>query len=86
MIMNWRERKQGSDPEGDKVLWNTGGLLFILLFVLRADIRAERTDFRSAKVNFWLERVDLRSERADFRHEIPDLSFERPVSRPWSPD
>ena len=30
MTVNWSERKQGSGPEGDKVLLNTGGLSFIL--------------------------------------------------------
>ena len=30
VIVNWSEGKQGSGPEGDKVLYNTGGLLFVL--------------------------------------------------------
>ena len=30
MIVNLSEGKQGSSPEGDKVLWNTGGLSFVL--------------------------------------------------------
>ena len=30
LIVNWSERKQGSGPEGDKVLQNTGGLSFVL--------------------------------------------------------
>ena len=35
MIVNWNERKQGSGPEGDKVLSNTGdqGHSSICLFV-----------------------------------------------------
>ena len=33
MIVNWSERKQGSGPEGDEVLWNTGGLSFVSLSV-----------------------------------------------------
>ena len=28
MIVKWSERKQGSGPEGDEVLYNTGGLSF----------------------------------------------------------
>ena len=31
MIANWSKRKQGCGPEGDEVLQNTGGLLFVLL-------------------------------------------------------
>ena len=30
MIVIWSERKQGSGPEGDEVLWNTGGLSFVI--------------------------------------------------------
>ena len=30
MIVNWSEGKQGSGPEGDEVLKNTGGLSFVL--------------------------------------------------------
>ena len=30
MIVNWSERKQGGGPEGDEVLYNTGGLSFVL--------------------------------------------------------
>ena len=33
MIVIWSERKQGSGPEGDKVLYNTGGLLFVNLSI-----------------------------------------------------
>ena len=30
MIVNWSEGMYGSDPDGDKVIWNTGGLSFVL--------------------------------------------------------
>ena len=33
MIVNWSEREQGSGPKGVKVLYNTGGLLFIRLSI-----------------------------------------------------
>ena len=33
MVVNWNERKQGSGPKGDKVLQNTGGLLFVCLSI-----------------------------------------------------
>ena len=45
VIMKWSERKQGSVPKGDKVLWNTGGLLSIL------PERPERTDSKSERAN-----------------------------------
>ena len=31
LIVNWCERKQGSGSKRDEFLWNTGGLLFVLL-------------------------------------------------------
>ena len=58
MIVKWSERKQGSGPEGDKVLWNTGGLSLSCLKKwmrcyrglqepkLRADLRLESDGLR----------------------------------------
>ena len=76
MIVNLSERKQGSGPEGDEVLLNTGGLSFIRLFVLRADIKPERTDCRPGRADFWPKRVDFRPEGTNFRLETLDFRAE----------
>ena len=33
MFVTVGDSKQGSGPKGDNVLWNTGGLSFVCLFV-----------------------------------------------------
>ena len=48
VIVNWSEGKQGSGPEGDEVLKNTGGLLYVL----------------PEEVNEMLKRTDSRHSRA----------------------
>ena len=45
MIVNLSEGKQGSGPDGDKVLLNTGGPSFVL------PERPERTDSKSERAN-----------------------------------
>ena len=51
MIVNLSEGRQGSGPEGVKVLLNTGGLLFAL---------PERQDSKSERANLRPVRPDLR--------------------------
>ena len=68
------EGKQGSGPEGDKVLWKTGGLSFVLPEVdemlhrglteglRKLKLRSKKADVRPENANWKLERADLRLE------------------------
>ena len=79
MIVTWSERKQGSGPEGDEVLWNTGGLsLSCLKKWMRCDrglteglqepkLRSKKADVRPENANWKLGRADLRLKRAGLR-------------------
>ena len=47
MIVNLSKGKQGSGPEGDEVLLNTGGISFVLLErPQRTDLKPQRADLR----------------------------------------
>ena len=84
MVVNWNER-QGSGPEGDKVLKNSGGLSFVRPFVCPSirpppqalsdlksalsDLKFTLSDLESALSGFESERANFWPERADFRSE-----------------
>ena len=84
MIVSWSEGKQGSGPEGDEVLWNTGGLLFVLRYLdemlhrglteglQELKLRSKKADIRPENANWKFERADLRLGRAGLRLEGPE--------------
>ena len=95
MIVNWSEGKQGSGPEGDKVLYNTGGLLFVRPSVIPSVPQAlsglksalsvlisTLSGLKSALSSLESKRAVLRFERADSRPEIADSRPERADFRP----
>ena len=84
MIVSWSEGKQGSGPEGDEVLLNTGGLSFVLPYLdemlhrglteglQELKLRSTKADVRLENANWKLERADLKLERAGLRLERPE--------------
>ena len=71
MIVNWSEGKQGSGSEGDEVLWNTGGLSFVL------SVKVDEMLWRPEGFPKAYSRADLRSKKADMRPEKVNLRLER---------
>ena len=84
MVVNWRERKQGSGPKGNKVLQNTGEILFIHSFVclsvpppealsgLKSTFSGLKSTFsglKSSLSGLESEGADVRPKRNDFRLE-----------------
>ena len=66
MIVNLSWGSRAAAPKGTKSC-RTRGVLFIRPFILRANMKPERTYCRPGRADFWPKRVDFRLERADYR-------------------